>query len=130
MGVFCVRKRGPLSMTHGSHANVERAGFVRTPPTIAQQCRELITIPDHDLFSVGDLTCGNGDFLFPFLQPNAHMIGTELSRDRAEMATELRPGAAIYATALEHSPNVGLGLCDSDGTAATRGGRCGASRSH
>ena len=102
MGVFCVRKRGSLSMTHGSHANVERAGFVRTPPTIAQHCRQLVTLPDHDLFSIGDLTCGKGDFLLPFVQPNAHMIGTELSRDRAARATELLPDAAIYATAIEH----------------------------
>jgi predicted RNA methylase len=89
-------------MTHGSYANVERAGFVRTPPTIAQYCRHLVTLPDHDLFSVGDLTCGKGDFLLPFVQLNAHMIGTELSRDRAAIATELLPEAAIYATAIEH----------------------------
>jgi hypothetical protein len=89
-------------MAHGSHENVERAGFVRTPPAIAQHCRQMVTLPEHDPFSVGDLTCGKGDLLLPFWQSNARMVGTELSKDRAEAAAKALPGAEIYATAIEH----------------------------
>jgi len=97
---------------HGSYKNVERAGFVRTPPPIAKLCRQMVTIPEHDLFAVGDLTCGTGDFLLPFLESNARMVGTELSKDRAEAAAKALPGAAIYATAIEHMhlPPESLGL--------------------
>lgn len=99
-------------MASGSHENVERAGFVRTPPIIAQHCRGLVTLPDSEMFSVGDLTCGKGDFLLPFVQPNARMVGTELSRDRAAAATKRLAGAAIYPTAIEHMhlPPESLGL--------------------
>src|SRR5947199_9388143 len=89
-------------MASGSHENVERAGFVRTPPVIAEHCRGLVTLPDDEIFSVGDLTCGKGDFLLPFLAANARMAGTELSRDRAKDAAKLLPSAAIYPTAIEH----------------------------
>ena len=89
-------------MAHGSYANVERAGFVRTPPAIAQHCRQLVTLPEHDWFAVADLTCGTGDFLLPFLESNARMVGTELSKDRAEAAAKALPGAEVYATAIEH----------------------------
>lgn len=89
-------------MAHGSHANVERAGFVRTPPSIAEHCRQMVTLPLHDPFTVADLTCGTGDFLLPFLEPNARMVGTELSKERAEAAIKVLPGAEIYATAIEH----------------------------
>lgn len=89
-------------MAHGSHANVERAGFVRTPPSVAGHCRQLVTLPEHELFACGDLTCGKGDFLLPFLASNVRMVGTELSKDRAEEAAKVLPGAEMYATAIEH----------------------------
>jgi hypothetical protein len=97
---------------HGSYATVERAGFVRTPPPIARHCRELVSLPEHDPFAAGDLTCGEGDFLQPFLSPNAHLIGTEISRERAAVAAKALPGAEIYATAIEHMhlPPESLGL--------------------
>lgn len=105
-GFLCEKARLSI-MAHGSSHDADR-----TPPVIAQHCREMVTLPKHELFAVGDLTCGSGDFLLPFVQANVRMIGTEISRDRALVAAKVLPKAAIYTTALEHMhlPPESLGL--------------------
>lgn len=90
-------------MTSGSYHNVERAGFVRTPPVIAQLLHGMVTLPGRAPFAAGDLTCGKGDFLAPWaVHPEAYLVGTELSRERAAEAQKALPNAHIYASALEH----------------------------
>lgn len=99
-------------MTYRHLANIMRSAFVRTPPERAQEIvfnllafsnppntKGLLTC------NIYDPTCGEGDLLEPFLRLELgsalHLLGVEISADRADISRARLPGANIVTSAVE-----------------------------
>lgn len=85
-------------MPSGTLQNLSNAGFVRTPPAVAERIIRLVQFDGPS--TVLDPTAGEGDLLIP-VPTTARCYGVEISSERAAVAAWRMPQATIITAPIE-----------------------------
>jgi trans-aconitate methyltransferase len=84
-------------MSSGPLGGMAISQHVPTPQPHADRLRHLVAIAPASRLTISDLTgCGAGNLLAPFAGlPGVSLFGIEISAERAELARQRQPDAAI-----------------------------------